>query len=323
MVPDYDDDDVVEDYEEVRADSGVRKVSSAKGGPVQRPSKGVKPSEPVRPPTTASPALSDQPGQPGDEGQAGSKGKISKSSAKLIWIICIAVTVIGVGLFVADIAFDAFGRRAGGVIDNGTADNRQPHRLPQVNKKGGQELTEHQVRARGFAVQCFDKGREIKKSRAYDFARVAIKRVREAQKAGMDDRGSSELWVAAWKEYYAAESALELFTHKWPYEIDNIPLVSSFKDYEGFEGLTMEQMDSDAVKFEVASYLVKQELDREVKEIKKGMMQIAAASNAMDNAAVKEAKARWEKTLQGQFEQADLDYVNRPPRDPDKEPPPY
>lgn len=317
MVPDYDDDDIVEDYEEVRGDSGVRKVNSAKGGPVQRPSKGVKPSEPVRPPTTAAPALPEEEGE-----QGSSKGKITKKSAKLIWIICIAISVIGIGLFVADIAFDAFGRRAG-VIENGTADNRQPHRLPPVNKKGGQDLTEHQVRARGFAVQCFDKGREIKKSRAYDLARVRIKELREAQKAGNDDRGNVDVWVAAWQKYYDTEVALELFTHKWPYNIDNIPLVSSFKDYEGFESLTMEQMDSDAVKFEVASYLVKQELDKEVKEVRKGMMQLAAGSNAMSDERVKPAKAKWEKALEGQFEQEDLDYVSRPPRDPDKEPAPY
>ncbi|MCC7510467.1 MAG: hypothetical protein IT464_13985 [Planctomycetes bacterium] len=315
MVPDYDDDDVVEDYEEVSSSSDVRRVKSAQGGPVQRPSKGVKPSEPVRPPTTAVPQVED--GQP-----LPSKGKISHKSAKLIWIICIAVSVLGIAAFVLDIAFDAFGRR-GTIDDSGnTVANIRPHNLPA--KKSAETLTEHQVRARAFAVSAYEKGREMKKSRAYDYIRIAIKKVRLAQKAGMDDRGNDELWIAAWQDWYQTVYALELFRYKWPYNMDNIPMVNSFKHYEGFEEMSEEALKNEDNEREIAAYLIYQELEHEINEVKKGMQQIAKASSMMTSEAVKPARQKWEAARDEQkFEQSDLDDVNRAPRNPDKEPVPY
>ncbi|MCF6227837.1 MAG: hypothetical protein L3J82_04100 [Planctomycetes bacterium] len=134
MAVEYDNDDIVEDYEVVGEDGddndNVRRVSSAGGGPVKRPSESVKPD---RPPTSMVGAL--------DDGMPKQKGQISQKSAKMIWFVSIGVSVLCVAAVVGHIVFRGGGDNAANRQNNNQ--NRGPSR-PTVEQtaeqKAGQEF---------------------------------------------------------------------------------------------------------------------------------------------------------------------------------------
>lgn len=217
MVPDYDDDEIIEDYEELEAGAGVRRVNSAQGGPVKRPSGGVRPS------TTAMPALQDENGQP----IGPPKGKISQKSAKLIWIICIIITLAGVGLFVADAVFDAFGRgKSRAAQANNAANANTTHHanaLPPRVHKSPEQIAQDEFRSAVIVMM-----REMDNSKAWDFYWTSVLEFNTAYNGLLDlkkqDAPDADKLKAAYAEaikaYYKAKYAGALFKNH--FDEDNV-----------------------------------------------------------------------------------------------------
>ncbi|MDC1142750.1 hypothetical protein OAU50_06635, partial [Planctomycetota bacterium] len=95
MTTEYDNDDIVEDYEVVGEEAkGARRVDSSGGGPVKRPTRQIKND---RPPTESVNALDDEADQ---AAMYAPKGQISQKNAKMIWYVCIGVCVLCVGAMI-------------------------------------------------------------------------------------------------------------------------------------------------------------------------------------------------------------------------------
>lgn len=134
MAVEYDNDDIVEDYEVVGEDGddndNVRRVSSAGGGPVKRPSESVKPD---RPPTSMVGAL--------DDGMPKQKGQISQKSAKMIWFVSIGVSVLCVAAVVGHIVFRGGGDNAANRQNNNQSRGPERPKVKQTaEQKAGQEF---------------------------------------------------------------------------------------------------------------------------------------------------------------------------------------
>ncbi|MCB9934909.1 MAG: hypothetical protein H6840_04370 [Planctomycetes bacterium] len=313
MVPEYDDDDIVEDYEEVSSDS-ARRVSSAQGGPVKRPVGGARPS------TTAMPAL------PPDQEQPG-KGKISHKSAKQIWIICIAITVLGLAAVLADVVFDAFGRRAGSNTTPVNVNNPGSNRtnLPPRNQE---QLTPHQKNAAAFGLEVHKHRNEAIGSRGYDFLRLAMKKMNESFDAANKDRANEQGWVGAWVAYYEAEYALELFykANQLDPLDDSFTRISDYRDREECELLEDDELLDAAKQRKQGVYQAASDEATKINKHKKLLVGFAVSANVPDKDEFKgpidEAKARLKAAREHkEFLPADLEYVNRPPRGPDEQPP--
>lgn len=316
MVPDYDDDDIVEDYEEVATDSSVRRVNSAQGGPVQRPTGGGRPS------TAAMPALSDE-----ELAQVG-KGKITQKSAKLIWIICIGVSVLGVAAVLVDMLIDPLDRHkkapemtnVGGGQDNGP-------RMPPRDRTP--EKTEHQKNAETFTNAAYAHYKGAQGTRAYDFLRLAMKDMDEKFDVANKERSDEALWVDAWVAYYHAEYAVELYyaAHKVDLNDTTFKPVPDFRDREQTEFLEDEELlDPEAQRIQGIVQAVSKDTT-DIGKHNKLLKAFVVSANVLDkediNGPINDAKAKLTAAREGrEFVQEDLDYVNRDPRGPD-EPPPY
>ena len=317
MVPDYDDDDIVEDYEEVSTDSPVRRVNSAQGGPVQRPSGGVRPS------TAAMPALSDE------ELAAANKGKITQKSAKMIWIVCIAVCVLGVGAVLVDMLVDPLGRHKAGPApaNNDTASGDNTPRMPP--RRRDPEMSEHQKLAQAFGVEANKHYKKALGSRAYDFTRMAMKEMNEKFDTANEDRNNEALWAEAWVAYYRAEYAVELYyhVHNIEFKLGSFKPVPDFRDISQCEILTEEELkDPEAQRIQGVVQAISGDATK-IGKHKKQLLGFVVSANVLDkeefNASINEAKAALTAARESdEFAQQDVDYVNRDPRGPD-EPPPY
>lgn len=216
MVPDYDDDDIIEDYEEISGNSSARRVSSGQGGPVRRPSNGVRPS------TTAMPAVTDD-GNPEDQ-FGPPKGKISQKSAKLIWIICIAIVVLGLGLVVADYKFDFFDRNTGPAPAPNNAGAANTTRRPPPRE----QLSEEEQMQLDFKKAVIGMMSEMDKSKAWDFYWTSVleydhaydEMIAAKNKEGIADEELEGAYAEAIKSYYKAKYAAELFREH--FNVDNI-----------------------------------------------------------------------------------------------------
>jgi len=315
VVPDYDDDDIVEDYEEVSSDSGVRRVQSAQGGPVKRPG--------GRPATSAMPAL------PPDENaeQQSQKGKITKQSAKLIWIICIAITVLGVGAVAVDLIFDPLGR--GKAPDDPAANNGQP-----AANRGGRTtpreiLTEHQQKAVAYGIEVHKYRAQALGCRGYDLLRLKMKEMDKKFSTANETRTDDALWVEAWTAYYDAEYALELyFAANKTNRLDNsFTLVSDYRDREECEILEDDELEDPVRQRKQGVYQAVTSETKTLNNQKKKLTAFVVSANVLDKEehkpAIDAAKAKFTAARDKQeFLPEDLEYVNRPPRG-ENEPPPY
>jgi len=238
VVPNYDDDEIIEDYEEVSGQepaSGVRRVVSGQGGPVQKPTKDVKPSDKIRPPTSANPrpktqmnpalkskAAAAPAGAEGDEANMSAdelaaahagKGKITKQQAKLIWIICIAVCVLGVGAVGVHYFF---------LRDPGAAPppvNNAPRNRPGLTGTNtGPAKSEHEQKADTFirAVNGYDS--LMGRSKAWDFFLVgqhnfgrAVEKALKLKKDGAPKDELESAWADAVKAWYEARYRINVF----------------------------------------------------------------------------------------------------------------
>jgi hypothetical protein len=198
--PDYDDDDIVEDYQEVSTDS-ARRVQSGQGGPVQRP---------------GAPGLEEIPGE-----ENAPKGKITKSSAKLIWIVCLTITVVGVAVVLIDMIWDPLGRK--GVESVGNAEANNGAGGDRRNTAPRENLTPEQKLQREFLNAVIYKMKEMDASKAWDFYWVSYlefddtydKAATLKKKEGVDQAELEEAWAIAIKHYYKARYAGELFKYRF------------------------------------------------------------------------------------------------------------
>ncbi|MBX3473431.1 MAG: hypothetical protein KF754_03545 [Planctomycetes bacterium] len=242
VVPNYDEDEIIEDYEEVSPDdsqAGARKVASAQGGPVKKPSREVKPSDKVRPPTSANPRPSTQmnpslkprkeaaaaapaadsgeapePGSPEELAAAhASKGKITAGQAKLIWIICIAVCVLGLGA-VAVHYFIFRDPNAGQPLPNSAKANR-PNLLPSNNRP---EKSQHEKNADAFVSAVTGRVAYMNRSKAWDFFLIgqfqfgrAVEKARDLKRKDAPVTEQETAWADAIKAWYEARYRINVF----------------------------------------------------------------------------------------------------------------
>lgn len=204
MVVEYDNDDIVEDYEVV-GDEGdnVRRVSSAGGGPVKRPSESVKPD---RPPTSMVGAL--------DDGMPKQKGQISQKSAKMIWFVSIGISVLCVAAVVGHIIF-------GGGGDNAAANRKNGNRnvAPERPKA---ELTAEQKAGREFRNAVYKSMKaDVGRSSAYnhfldleeawgDLRDESAKKLEDYQSEKATKEEAQEAAAKAMNKCYEALYAFEL-----------------------------------------------------------------------------------------------------------------
>lgn len=236
VVPNNNEDEIIEDYEEVAPDesqAGAHKVVAAQGGPVQKPTREVKPSERLRPPGAANarPATSMNQAlkqKPADEASGGapepgtpeelaaahaSRGKISAGQAKLIWIICIAVCVLGIGA-VAVHYFFIRDPNAGIAQANNQKSNRTGV-LPPSNKP---QKTEHEKNADAFVAAVSGWVAKMDRGRAWDFFLVgqfrfgrAVEKARDLKKKDAPVAEQEQAWAEAIKAWYEARYRINVF----------------------------------------------------------------------------------------------------------------
>lgn len=328
MVAQYDDDDIVEDYEEVSSsDANARRVESAQGGPVQRPAndRAVKPSEKLRPGTNSVPALKDRSGPssgvnqaPYDDGQNPmNKGKVSAKQAKLIWIICIAICVLGPAAVAVHYFFI---RKAPEAPQNtGTA---RANTTPKAK-----EMTPRQILEQKYINASTAKKNEIQRSRAYDLLLVAWRDARNARKAAMDNGEDKALWMKAYETHFRAATIEKLLHFTFKPDPDKITLgpneLGSPSDMEWYSD---EDLQNPAQIQAQGYQLAVNNIAKLINE-NKVMIQSKAVAGAMWNDEVYGPQLKkWQADMieageKGTFKQEDLDYVNRPPRGPDEPPP--
>lgn len=297
-VPNYDD-DVIEDYEEVSPDdsqAGARKVVSGQGGPVQKPTSGVKPSERLRPPTSANPRPATQmnpalknKGQPGPDGgepaepgtpeelaasHAG-KGQISRSQAKLIWIICIAICIVG-GAAVGTHYF-FFRDTGGGVAAGNTPRTNRPGLLPGNTKP---EKSDHEksgevfVRKVGGWMNLMDRGKPwdfflVRQSRF----QVAQSKALDAKKAGLSTEEQEKLWVEAIKAWYEVRYAVNIvrLVYRDDSLIDFLG-VDDINDFKQVLALTGAQMRDEKLQRYQAALTKVQKFTRDIQQFQTNIL---------------------------------------------------
>jgi hypothetical protein len=333
VVPHYDDDDIIEDYEEISdADGGARRVASASGGPVQKPdshqqNRPVRPSDHVRPATTAVPAV-------GEEGEefGPPKGKITKKSARNIWIICIAICVLGIGLVLADMIFDVFGRGRGAGPAPNTANNtasRQPG-------GGGttRELTPREKLEREFKTDVINQMKEIQgSSKAWDFYWTAVQEFEHAydiakelkSKDGSTPEDRKAAWAEAIKFYYKAKYAGELFRYR--YDEDRISMDYLPFPIEELEGVPDEELKNPRIRTYQAADLAISTKATNVNRFQTDVIKYELEAGQVHQSEEWEAnvfgewKAKLDAARQNQpvFDEADLEFVNGPDYEPGEE----
>jgi hypothetical protein len=308
--PDYDDDDIVEDYQEVSSDS-ARRVPSAQGGPVERPGAG----SPDYEPTEAELAAAER----------ARKGKISQKSAKRIWIICIAITVLGIGAVGIDYFLDPLGRKGPPVSGNGeTADDGGGRR---GNTPREQNLTPRQKLEREFMSAVVYKMKEMDASKAWDFYWLSYlefddsygKAVNLKKKEGVAQEELDEGWALAIKHYYKARYASELFRNHFDQDRVSMDFLAITLDAEGVEPLTDDQLKSPKVRTYWAAYLKIDNKSTSVNLFKTDVLRYDMGATKVHESpewAEKhfgKYKALWEgATGDAGFAQEDLDFINGP-----------
>lgn len=289
QAPRYDDDDVVEEYDVLETTPSSAKSPSGKssskpsaqGGPVLRkqPSQqgaARRPSAPVRP---GPDPQSEGEAQYAEEAPAqGGRNQISARNAKMIWAICIGITVLGLGAVVGDIAFDIFGRRAGGLpVSNANSGKGggTPKGTPERPKNPDE------VKALEFKGLVQNEMQRIRQKKVYKFFEQAYARFREARTNAFDKKASGEgkdtrdaAWAEAIKGYYEATYALRLL--EWTYKQgadEDFMTAAKLDDLEELVGLV--KSNASALKKEAniryqAAYTIISAYARDIKDFRSG-----------------------------------------------------
>lgn len=241
-VPDHDD-DIVEDYE-VLPPSGP----PAQGGPTKPPGEGDKSAPDAK--------------LAGEQVTAQlKKGKISSGQARLIWIICIGVCVLGA----AAVAVDYFvlrggpGGSKGNTPANHVAGNAPVRRPP----KDERELTPHEKNTAKFINEAKMYYNNMGRTKAWDQFELSQLRFQAAWKVARKIRGSDDptglddAWLETIKEYHNAYYWLEVV--KFVNRPKSTELPTDFEtmdagDYDNaFKNLTDEQLlDAEIQRYQAA-----------------------------------------------------------------------
>lgn len=336
QAPRYDDDDVVEEYDVLdatpsssRSPSG--KSSSAKppaqGGPVLRkqPSQQGAARRPSAPVTPGPEAQAEGDVQYVEEaGGQGARNQISAKNAKMIWAICIGITVLGLGAVIGDIAFDIFGRRAGGLPVSNT-NTRKSGGTP----KGTPERPKNpdEVKALEFKGLVQNEMQRIRQKKVYKFFEQAYAKFREARTNAFDKKASGDgkdardaAWAEAIKGYYEATYALRLL--EWTYKQgadEDFMTAAKLDDLEELVGLV--KSNAVALKKEAniryqAAYSIISAYSRDIKDFRSGWISKDVEVNNVYSsdkykAVFADAKLKCEKAEQmsPEFDPKDLEAV--------------
>lgn len=272
-----DDDDVVEDYEVFDEEPSAKlppsksaQKAAGSGAPVMRKQPSVaggrKPSAPVRPTSNVRPAVAAQdPPEYGDEQPEAydpNKGKISAKSAKQIWIICIAITVIGLGAVGADIAFDPLGRRNNPATANNQSKANNKPKVNDLPKDPVAQLAENFKRTVEMEM-----GR-IRQKKAFKFYEAAYNNFRGTRSMAYDamaDKDASiasrqKAWAEVYNDFYKAQYAKNLFLYTYRGDLPEDVTSISLNNEEERLKLAREKGDAilkeEFVRFQAASSLV-------------------------------------------------------------------
>ena len=225
MNQNYDDDDVVEDYDEVEEDTSsapAGRVGPEGGGPVRRPSRPVRATDQVLPPDDY------------DNGEFDPhKGKITQNSAKLIWIVCIVVTVLGIAAVVVDAVWDPLDRRPPALKPDKADRGR-----PRVNRRRippAKTLTPHEKRAKTFIRMVAGSKAAMTNSRAWDLFMTAYWQFdynswhyHHLKRKGVTGDELKTAATAAIEAYLDGRYAAELFlAYHYANRVDGFPLVDT------------------------------------------------------------------------------------------------
>lgn len=331
-----DDDEVVEDYE-VFDEQPSNKRPAAKSGagqPVLRKQPSVaggrKPTAPMRPGSASRQAVAPAVPEIGGEGEAAeyeqppaydpNKGKISAKSAKQIWFICIAITVLGLGAVGADIAFDPLGRRNKGQQIN--SNNKAGNTAKKDNrpKDPVSELAENFNRSVGMEMSRL---RQKKPFKFYQTAYNKFVGTRSMAYDAMADKETSkaareQAWAEVYNDYYQAQYAKNLFMSVYRQGMDGVETIT-LKDEEARIRLAKDKgeaiLKEDFVRLQAAATLV-DAWSADVNQFWTGMRKgdSFVGDIFLDERykpIFKESKARFEKAC-GEppvFEPADLDAI--------------
>jgi hypothetical protein len=308
----YNDDDIIEDYEELTDESEVKHVESARGGPVDRPTKQVKPSDHVRPGSSVSGVPAGGPaGGPAGSSDDRPKGKITKKQAKLIWIVCIAITVLGLGAVIVDIAVDPLNRHVPQEVggQQGGAQQNRGSGVPPRRKQ--EDLSAHQLMAREFAQAANAFRVQAQESDIYEDSWNTLQNALDAQRAAQEERSDEELWAEAWRQYLQAAYLVELFHHLHAYDDRDLPLVSNLRDYAAMEDMTEEELQSESIQSALGFYTAHQTLRNQVDGLRRTFREIAVSNNVFNRDEYKEELGALRERLEnagnnGEFDEEDL-----------------
>jgi hypothetical protein len=265
------DDDIVEDYEVLDEQPSRPAAKSGGGKPVLRKQTSVggkRPSAPVRPGSQSRAVVPPPEPDPTDEvleeppAYDPNKGKISSRASMQIWIVCIAITVLGLGAVAVDAIFDPLGRRNNAISN---ANNK-----PKNTNKAASNAPKDPVaeRAETFKRTVDMDMQRVRNSKAYKAYQAAYYKFREARSnaigARADEKASradrQKAWAEVYREYYTVKYWSILFISAYKEGADSGFEPCSLKDEEARIRLSKEKgndiLKPENIKYQAASTLI-------------------------------------------------------------------
>ncbi len=330
------DDDVVEDYE-VLDEQPSRPASKSGGGkPVlrkqpsvngkQQPAGGRKPTAPMRPGSASRAAVpqEDTATEVAEEPPPydPNKGKISSRASLQIWIVCIAITVLGLGAVGADIAFDPLGRRNNSGLN--TTNNKQKSNSKAANTAPKDPLAE---KAEAFKRTCDMEMTRLMQKKPYKFYRDAYHKFRATRSTAYDVKADEKstiadrqkAWAEVYRDYFLAQYAKNMFMNEYRGGADDGFEAIALKD-EAARMKLVKDKGNDVLKegnlrFQAATSLVDAwapDVNEFWTGVRKGDSFVGDVfSDDKHKPIFKAAKDKYEKSCQEPpvFDQADLDAI--------------
>lgn len=326
------DDDIVEDYEVLDEQPSRPAAKSAGGKPVLRKQSSVggkKPSAPVRPGSQSRAAV--PPSQPDSTDDVEevleeppaydpNKGKISSRASMQIWIVCIAITVLGLGAVAVDAIFDPLGRRNNSISNANNKPNNTKKTPSNAPKDPVAERAENFMRTVNMDMQ------RVRNSKAYKAYQAAYYKFREARTnaigLGADKEAKTadrnKAWAEVYREYYTVKYWSVLFIKTYREAADSGFEPCSLKDEEARIRLSKEKgndiLKPENVKYQAASTLI-DAWSSDINEFwTNGKTDHVISQVYTDDKlklVFKAAKDKFEKATgeQPEFNQADLDSI--------------
>lgn len=251
---------------------------------------------------------------------AAAKGKITHGQAKMIWIICIAVCVLGGAAVGVHYFFIA---EKGGAGNGTQAANRAPAKAKQPPK----ELTEHEKNVNEYIVEVRTTVQDMRSSKAWAFffARkmyfdYAMEQAREA-KAGDDIPAREKAWLEVIKTYLDTMYAMDLLkfvnapkTFVMPEGMD-LPTGKGL--HEGVTAFTEEMLKNPELRRMHAAALLVDDHRDDLVAFQRGPRSTDQICNAIWETRRQDFEGhytRWQKgqAVPPEFEAADLEFVKGP-----------